>query len=273
MDATSQRDLRILRLVRARPSHAYAIAAQLAAEGEGADRATVYRRLARLEEAGLLASSEARGQGPPRRVYRLAARGEEALREELREALDRLMGAYHASQRRGGSGGGAWRPPAGPVAMVSGSRVGAVELRILGAYARALPRQTYLVLPPGVPTPPRPPAGLVALEGTWSAVPLRDAHVRLLFVNELPPARSLARCAREWARVLSPAGTLHAVAPAPLPRGVDPFVDFLAQEQERLFPDVAQAPPSAAVTRALRGAFRSVEEDRDGGQRVWTARP
>jgi hypothetical protein len=206
-------------------------------------------------------------------VYRLAPEGEGALRDELREALDRLMGAYHASTRRGpGGGGGAWRPPAGPVAMVSGSRVGAVETRILGGYARALPRQTYLVLPPGVDALGRLPPGLVTLAGTWSAIPLRDAHVRLLFVNELPPARSLARCAREWARVLSPSGTMHAVAPAPLPRGVDPFVDFLAQAQETLFPDVAQAPASDAVTRALRAAFRSVEEEREGGQRVWTAK-
>jgi DNA-binding PadR family transcriptional regulator len=270
MVATSAADLRILRALRAQPAHAYAVAAQLAHEGETADRATVYRRLDRLERAGLLVSAPAAGLGPRRRVYRLSAAGTRALHDELREALDRLMGAYHAASRRGG-GGGAWKPPAGPVGMVSGSRVGTLELRILAGYARARPRQAYLVVPPGVAAP-RPPPGLVVLEGAWAALPLRDAHLRLLFVNELPAARGLARAAREWARVLSPAGTLHAVAPAPLPRGVDPFVDFLAQAQAELFPDVAEAPASEAVTRALRGAFRDVEETREGSQRVWTAR-
>ncbi|MEA3198834.1 MAG: Transcriptional regulator PadR-like family [Thermoplasmata archaeon] len=270
MVATSGSDLRILRLLRAQPMHAYAVAARLAQEGETADRATVYRRLDRLERAGLLASSDAPGQGPRRRVYRVAPAGTRALHDELRGALDRLMAAYHDATRRR-SGGGS-RMPEGPVAMVSGSRVGSLELRILGHYAAARPRQTFLVVPPGTALPGRAPPGLVVMEGAWSALPLRDAHARLLFVNELPPTRALPRAAREWARVLAPGGTLHAIAPAPLPRGLDPFVDFLADAQAQLFPDVAEAPASETVTKALRAAFRDVAEKREGPQRVWTAR-
>lgn len=272
MSATSPADLQVLRFLRERPAHAYAVAARLAAEGEAPDRATVYRRLDRMERGGLLVSSRAAGQGPARRVYRLAPLGERALRDELRDALSRLMEAYHAALPRRGGGGGRRAPPQGPVAMVSGSRLTGIELRILASYAKALPRQTFLVVPPGFEPPARVPPGLVVLEGAWGALPLRDKLVRLLFVNELPPARALGRSAKEWARVLAPAGTLHAISPAPLPRGVDPFVDFLAALQGELFPDVADAPSSDAVARALRGAFARVSEARVGGQRVWSAR-
>jgi hypothetical protein len=110
------------------------------------------------------------------------------------------------------------------------------------------------------------------VEGTWRALPFRDGYARTLFVNELPPARALAASAQEWRRVLAPGGSLHAIAPAPLPRGTDPFIDFLAELHDELFPDQAGGPAPERVDAALRAAFGRVERARESNQLVWTAR-
>lgn len=266
-------DLRILRALRAQPKHGYALVAELAADGPAVDRATVYRRLAALARGGWIATSARKGRGAVRREHRLAPRGEQALREELRRAMELLLADHHARLRRDARGSGMGRARVeGPVVFVSGSRISAVEARILASFAASAPRRTHLVLPPGVAAPASLPATVAVAEAPWSALPFRDAYARLVLVNELPPARGLARAAREWARVLARSGTLHVVAPAPLPRGVDPFVDYLAALNEELFPDVARAPAPAAVERALASALGRVEVAREGGQIVWTAR-
>jgi DNA-binding PadR family transcriptional regulator len=277
-------DLRLLRALGQQPAHGYGLVRDLAAQGPAPDRATVYRRLAALARAGLVAASKAPAPdgGPPRTVYRLSAAGEEMLREELRAALRLLQEAAHArlrarEPRRGGGGrrrGGREPRPnfQGPIVFVSGSRLSGIELRILASMAQAQPRRVHLALPPGVALPGPAPAGVAVVEGAWASLPFRDGYTRLLMVNELPPSRGLARAAREWARVLAPSGTLHVVAPAPLPRGVDPFVDFLAGLHDELFPDQAGAPKPAAVTAALRERFASVDLGTESDQLVWTAR-
>lgn len=268
MPATSALDLRILRALRARPSHGYALARLL--EGEGPDRATVYRRLAALRAAGLVEAAAQRGAGPERKTYRLSRAGEERLRDELRAALALLVEAFADRLRRAAVPRPGRPALRAPVAFVSGSRLTGVELRIAGALAAAFPRKVHLVVPPGLDVG-RTPAGLVVMEGSWSAIPLRDGHARTMLVNELPPARALARAVAEWARVLAPGGRLHVVAPAPLPRGVDPFVDFLADVRDELHPDGAGAPEGAEVARALARRFDRISERREADQRVWSA--
>ncbi|HUR68112.1 MAG TPA: helix-turn-helix transcriptional regulator [Candidatus Thermoplasmatota archaeon] len=268
MDETSALDLRLLRAVRARLTHGYALAQELAAEGP--DRATVYRRIGALRRAGLVSAHPVPGAGPQRQALSLTPAGEERLREELRDAMRLLTEAFHASLRsRRGSADGPARIEA-PIVFASGSRVSGIELRIVASLAKVHPRQTHLVLPPGVDLA-RPPSGVAIVEGTWASLPFRDAYARSLFVNELPPARALPAAAREWARVLAPRGSLNVVAPAPLPRGVDPFVDLLADLRDELHPDSAGAPASGAVRRALARGFERIDERQEADQRVWTA--
>jgi len=262
MAETTPLDRRLLRALRRPGSHAYALAQESAD-----DRATVYRRLARLQAAGLVASRAEPGRGARRKTLRLTAAGQEALRDELRDALRLLLEAFDASApRRGGEGGGDVKPP---VVFASGSRVSGVELRIARHLARAHPRAVHLVVPPGCQVDAR---GVPTMEAPWSALPFRDGYARTLFVNELPPARGLGAAASEWRRVLSRGGRVNVVAPAPLPRGVDPFVDWFAELQDELFPDQRGAPTSDAVTRALRERFAGVRSWRQGTQIVWTAR-
>lgn len=257
MHATTPLDLRILRALARRPAHGYALARELADEGR--DRATVYRRLAALARSGMVATSEEPGLGATRRSHRLTRAGEERLREELRDAMRALMEAFGARMRYRTGGLARVKPP---IVFVTGSRFTGIELRIVASLSRAHPGRVHLV---GRGGPPR------MLAGSWTEIPFRDAYARTLFVNELPPARSLGAAAREWARVVAPGGSLSIIAPAPLPRGVDPFVDFLAEVRDELHPDSAGAPADDAVTRALWRAFADVEPRREADQRIWTA--
>jgi DNA-binding PadR family transcriptional regulator len=69
----------------------------------------VYRMLRDMEENGWVTSSwdTEETQGPPRRVYRLAALGDEMLRtcmrylRQTREQIDDLMGAYLQHMKEG----------------------------------------------------------------------------------------------------------------------------------------------------------------------------
>ncbi|MCA1813733.1 MAG: PadR family transcriptional regulator [Halobacteriales archaeon] len=265
MPATMPRDRRLLRALRRGPAHGYGLAQELAGE---ADRATVYRRLGALQRAGLVHAQRIPGSGPDRKLLRLSPSGDAALRDELRDAMQLLLAAFDAQRPRGGEG----MRLRGPIVVVSGSKLSAIELRILATFAQHAPRQTHLVLSPGARLPGAAPPGVAVSEAPWSALPFRDGYAKLLLCNEAPPSSALARAAREWGRVLHARGTLHVVGTAPLPRGVDPFVDFLAGLHAELFPDVARGPPAEALTEALRGAFRTVREEREADQLVWTAR-
>lgn len=269
MVATSSLDLRLLRALRDGPTHGYALARQLADE---ADRATVYRRLAALRRASLVASTSQRGAGPERKAYALTPSGELRLREELREATRVLMEAFAARARPRGGAGGA--PPRPPIVFVSGSRFSGIERRIVASLARGSPGRVHLVMRASMGDESARetralPVPLV--EGSWSEIPFRDGYARTLFVNELPPRASLPAAVREWARVLAKGGALHVIAPAPLPRGADPFIDFLAELRDELHPDSADAPEGANVTRALAKHFDDVDETREADQRVWSA--
>lgn len=250
-------DLRILRALRRRPAHGYALARELADEGR--DRATVYRRLAALARAGLVATTEEPGAGATRKSFRLTSAGEERLREELREAMRRLLDAFGSRVR---TRAGAHPRVRAPIVFVSGSRISGIELRIVAGLSRSFPGRVHLVGREGA-------APMMA--GSWTEIPFRDGYAQTLFVNELPPARALSAAVREWSRVLAPGGALNVVAPAPLPRGIDPFVDFLAELRDELHPDSAGAPSDEVVTRALARSYEGVELTREADQRIWTA--
>ena len=81
-------DLLLLSVLAAGPAHGYAIITALRARSEGMfdlPEGTVYPALHRLEDAGLLGSSWAEGEGRKRRVYGLTGKGVAALAAEQTE--------------------------------------------------------------------------------------------------------------------------------------------------------------------------------------------
>src|SRR5690348_1896959 len=81
-------DLLILATVDREPAHGYLIVERLKERSGGVfglAEGTVYPALHRLERTGLLASSWAKGDSRPRRVYRLTRRGRTELAARRKE--------------------------------------------------------------------------------------------------------------------------------------------------------------------------------------------
>ena len=81
-------DLLLLSVLAAGPAHGYAIIAALRERSEGTfdlPEGTIYPALHRLEDAGLLSSAWADGDGRRRRVYALTSAGATALAAEQTE--------------------------------------------------------------------------------------------------------------------------------------------------------------------------------------------
>ena len=85
---TGHLDLLLLSVLAAGPAHGYAIISALRERSEGTfdlPEGTIYPALHRLEDAGLLSSSWAAGNGRRRRVYALTSAGATALAAEQTE--------------------------------------------------------------------------------------------------------------------------------------------------------------------------------------------
>jgi PadR family transcriptional regulator PadR len=81
-------DLLLLSVLAAGPAHGYAIISALRERSDGTfdlPEGTIYPALHRLEDAGLLSSSWAAGDGRRRRVYALTSAGATALAAEQTE--------------------------------------------------------------------------------------------------------------------------------------------------------------------------------------------
>ena len=102
----------LLLLLHHGPAHGYTLIDQLIGFGlEDIDPSVIYRALRDMEEKGWVTSTwdEEQAQGPPRRVYRLAALGDEVLRwwmqdlRETRQMMDHILDV-HARHMEEGEG-------------------------------------------------------------------------------------------------------------------------------------------------------------------------
>ncbi len=100
----------LLLLLHHGPAHGYTLLERLGQFGlEGLNPSVVYRVLRDMEARGWVTSTwdEETTQGPPRRVYRLTARGDEVLDssvQDLRDTramIDHLLGVYSQHMEEG----------------------------------------------------------------------------------------------------------------------------------------------------------------------------
>jgi len=104
------RESALLLLLHREPAHGYTLIEQLEEFGlEEIASSVVYRMLRDMEARGWVASmwDEEQTQGPPRRIYRITARGDEILAtrvrelDETRKMLGHLVEAYHLHMEEG----------------------------------------------------------------------------------------------------------------------------------------------------------------------------
>ena len=98
----------LLLLLRQNVSHGYNLVDELQRAGFASanlDASIVYRMLREMEQEGWVSSSwDTSGAGPPRRLYRISAEGEEYLRwwiadlQRTRAEIERFIALYESSQ-------------------------------------------------------------------------------------------------------------------------------------------------------------------------------
>jgi PadR family transcriptional regulator PadR len=107
---TGMRESALLLLLHREPAHGYTLIEQLEEFGLGdIAPSVIYQVLRDMEARGWVASTwdEEQTQGPPRRIYRITALGDEVLDawvgelDQTREMLDHLVGAYHLHMEEG----------------------------------------------------------------------------------------------------------------------------------------------------------------------------
>jgi len=107
---TGMRESALLLLLHREPAHGYTLLERLEEFGlEEVAPSVIYRALRDMEARGWVASmwDEEQTQGPPRRIYRITALGDEVLArwvgelDETRKMLDHLVGAYHLHMEKG----------------------------------------------------------------------------------------------------------------------------------------------------------------------------
>jgi len=100
----------LLLLLHHGPAHGYTLLNELDTFGlEEIDPSVIYRALREMEERGWVLSSweDKRTQGPPRRVYRLTALGDEVLSwwtgdlRQTAQIIDRLLNSYRQHMEEG----------------------------------------------------------------------------------------------------------------------------------------------------------------------------
>jgi PadR family transcriptional regulator PadR len=100
----------LLLLLHHGPAHGYTLLEQLGEFGLAhIDPSAIYRMLRNMETKGWVASvwDEEQSQGPPRRVYKITALGDEVLSlwaqdlEESRKRIGHLLGAYRRHMEEG----------------------------------------------------------------------------------------------------------------------------------------------------------------------------
>lgn len=100
----------LLLLLHHGPAHGYTLLEQLGEFGLAhIDPSAIYRMLRNMETKGWVASvwDEEQSQGPPRRVYKITALGDEVLSlwaqdlEESKNRIDHLLGVYRRHMEEG----------------------------------------------------------------------------------------------------------------------------------------------------------------------------
>lgn len=107
---TGMRESALLLLLHREPAHGYTLIEHLKEFGLGeVAPSIIYQVLRDMEVRGWVTSTwdEEQTQGPPRRIYRITALGDEVLAawvgelDETREILDHLVGAYRLHMEEG----------------------------------------------------------------------------------------------------------------------------------------------------------------------------
>ncbi len=233
----------ILGAMRQGATYGYAIHRALRDAGFPIRLNHLYPVLKRLEQDGLVVSTEVPGErGPPRRSYTLTKAGRRALEDHLIDAIAVVRLSYldhlrsdETTIRRALETLSKYLPhakPRGRTAMVvPPGYLSEINFRwFLSQLFSVAEGDVYLVRPQGTFEIDEPK--LTLLDGSESYVPLRDNHVDQVVLVWVPRKRRWSRPLEEATRILRPPGILAVILPDALiardvhvPVGIGAFME------------------------------------------------
>ena len=209
---------RILLVLDAGPCHGYDILRSLNEHVSNLRLTTLYRWLHAMESEGLVESGVQPGpHGPDRRVYRLGARGENRLREMLKDSIEVIMHFYDAYRHSITSGmyetlESQVNPPDGKILFAAVPRVREFDLGTIQSLTKNNGSRTLDVLGDATILSTTPIKHKV-LKGEISDIPSPNERYAQIWLSGIPERRDLHTAVAEFKRVLMKGGVLQILAP------------------------------------------------------------
>jgi len=230
------------------PCHGYDILRSLNEYVSNLRLTTLYRWLHAMEAEGLVESGIQPGpHGPDRRVYRIGARGENRLREMLKDSIEVIMHFYDAYRHSITRGmhqilESQIHPPNGRVLFASVPRVREFDLGTIQTLTKNNGSRSLDVLGDATILST---SGIKhkVLKGNLSDIPSPNERYAQIWLSGIPDRRELHSAVSEFRRVLIKGGVLQILAPfvyfdKPDQPDLGEFVRVTAIQ---LFPDLGMA--------------------------------
>ena len=218
----------ILKLVDSRSDgvHGYEMHKMLVSEKIEVELSRLYRLMNLMLKEGLLEGRwEKSQQGPRKRLYRLGQKGRKELDEIFLDSIE-IVHSFYSKYLQ------SLRPKINVFddifSFLSGELKGHENIAYLTTANSAMHKLILFNLQKNVPEGKiyfvKPTAiaadlsleNIVILRGTHEDIPLKDDHVNLLFVIDLPNEGLLDTALKEWHRVISHEGRLAILTPTVL---------------------------------------------------------
>ena len=261
----------ILKILGGGQSYGYEIHRKLMEEGVRIEISRLYRVLNEmLKENYLTGRWEKSVIGPRRRIYKIGKKGAGELKIIILEAIGTVHEYY---------GNYLMALPAktnvlnkvcrmltrglGPAATIGylASEYSPLHEKMIRILCDETPKgEVYLIKPTSLDIELEI-ENLSSLDGTHQNIPLKNGHVDVLLVIDVPPRKQLKNSVREWHRIVRRNGRLGILAPTALINKIDdPLTigDFM-EKYEHESAEQNEKTDRESLQTTLKGAFQKVE--------------
>ncbi len=262
--------LNILKIIKDSECYGYEIHQKLAAQNKEIEIGRLYKVLKQMQTESVLECYWERSQkGPEKKMYKIAEKGKKELNEILLDAIETVhafYGEYLLSLPNKTSIFGAFAKMVSPnakehcnIAYYAASPSPMHNRLIAALQSRLQPSEFYVIHPRKVNLN-LTINNVISLSGDHDSIPLKERHVDLLVIEDLPNNQDPEKATKEWIRVLKEKGTLAIIAPAVIfSKFKDPLTigDFMEkiEHQNQHFEEAAN---SEVIQQLLEKHFRKV---------------
>ena len=262
----------ILKKYRHREFYGYQLQKDLSEDGINIDITRLYRILNDMSKAELLTSRWAKSkEGPKQKQYRIGEKGLEKLNEILLKAIGTVhsfYGDYLLSIKEKVDVFDLILAPIS-VKLVKADNIGFFFKKytpLIGLYFKKIREtfeaQFYCIKPRGEAVEEYPD-NVVALNGDYNDLPLKDDYLDCLILIDLPDEPFLPESVKEWARVLKNGGLVSVLTPTILIKeDLEPMTigEYVEKTEHRII-EKSAAIEFNLLSESLSSYFNNIETE------------